>query len=341
MDNWIPKTDLGKQVLSKQITDISYILDNGMNILEAQITDTLLPGMEDELLMIGQSKGKFGGGRRRVFRQTQKKTREGNKPQFAAYAAIGNGDGIVGLGYGKARETVPARDKAIRKAKINVFKIARGSGSWESMVKEPHTIPFAVQGSCGSVTVQLFPAPKGKGLVAEKEIQKILKLAGVQDVWSRTFGQTKNKINLIKAVEQALRRLATTKLRERDIENLSVVYGPLKSEQNREETAPSSETWDAHEKKDSSKEDSSKPAKKASEETSQKSAPKKEDSSSTSVTEVKGVGAKTAELLQEAGYSSAEKLAKATPEELQDVEGVGESTAKKIIASAKKVGDFE
>lgn len=336
MDNWIPKTDLGKQVLSKQITDISYILDNGMNILEAQITDTLLPGMEDELLMIGQSKGKFGGGRRRVFRQTQKKTREGNKPQFAAYAAIGNGDGIVGLGYGKARETVPARDKAIRKAKINVFKIARGSGSWESMVKEPHTIPFAVQGSCGSVTVQLFPAPKGKGLVAEKEIQKILKLAGVQDVWSRTFGQTKNKINLIKAVEQALRRLATTKLRERDIENLSVVYGPLKSEQNREESTPSSGTWDAHEKKESKK-DSSKPAKKASEDS--QPVAKKAASASTSVTQVKGVGAKTAELLQEAGYASAEQLAKATPEELQEVDGVGESTAKKIISSAKKVGD--
>lgn len=190
MEEFMPKTELGKRVLRKEITDINTILDSGQTILEASIVDILLPGMQDELLMVGQSKGKFGGGRRRVFRQTQKKTREGNKPSFATYAVVGNGDGIVGLGYGKARETVPARDKALRKAKINVFKIARGSGSWESTIKEPHTIPFAVEGSCGSVIVQLFPAPKGKGLVAETEIQKILTLAGVEDVWSRTFGQT-------------------------------------------------------------------------------------------------------------------------------------------------------
>lgn len=328
MENWSPKTDLGRRVMRREITDINQILDNGYNILEEQITDTLLPGMEDELLMIGQSKGKFGGGRRRVFRQTQKKTREGNKPQFAAYAVIGNKDGILGLGYGKARETVPARDKAIRKAKINVFKIARGSGSWESATKEPHTIPFAVQGSCGSVTVQLFPAPKGKGLVAEREIQKMLGAAGVQDVWSRTFGQTKNKINLIKATEQALRRLATTKLRDKDVANLSVVYGPInKPEQQQESAKPTSKTWDNHEKKSSQ------------EKTSTKSESSSED---VSLKDVKGVGAKTAEALTEAGFSSANKIASASIDELEEVEGIGSSTAKKMIASAKKsIGDSE
>ena len=338
MDNWIPKTDLGRRVLNREISDINEVLDNGYNILEAEITDTLLPNMEDELLLIGQSKGKFGGGRRRVFRQTQKKTREGNKPQFAAYAVIGNKDGIVGMGYGKARETVPARDKAIRKAKINVFKIARGSGSWESTVKEPHTIPFAVQGSCGSVTVQLFPAPKGKGLVAEKEIQKMLTAAGVQDVWSRTFGQTKNKINLIKATEQALRRLTTTKLREKDVANLSVVYGPIDKPSADASKKPSSKTWNAHEKKGSQKKAASTDTTSSTSSTSSKK-PAKKASTGTSLKEVKGVGAKTAESLVEAGFATAEQLAAASVKDLTAVDGVGKSTAEKMITSAKKVGD--
>ncbi len=54
-------------------------------------------------------------GSRRVFRQTQKKTKEGNKPKFSTYAVVGNKDGYVGLGFGKAKETVPAREKAVQK----------------------------------------------------------------------------------------------------------------------------------------------------------------------------------------------------------------------------------
>ena len=81
-----------------------------------EIVDILLPNLETDLLLIGQSKGKFGGGQRRVFRQTQKKTREGNKPKFSTIAIAGNKDGYVGIGYGKSKETVPAREKAFRSA---------------------------------------------------------------------------------------------------------------------------------------------------------------------------------------------------------------------------------
>jgi len=209
---WSPKTDLGKRVKSGEITSIDQVLASGKPIMEAEIVDTLLPGMENDLLMIGQSKGKFGGGARRVFRQTQKKTKEGNKPHFSTYCVIGNKDGIIGLGYGKAKETVPAREKAVRRAKLNVFKIARGSGSWESTTSEPHTIPFKVTGRCGSVRITLVPAPKGKGLVCEKEVAKILMFAGIKDIWSYSFGQRRNKVNLIKATEAALKQLTTTKL---------------------------------------------------------------------------------------------------------------------------------
>ncbi|MBN1646358.1 30S ribosomal protein S5 [Candidatus Woesearchaeota archaeon] len=226
LEEWKPKTSLGLKVKNKEITDIDKILDEGQAILEEQITESLLD-LESDLLLIGQSKGKFGGGQRRIFRQTQKKTNEGNKPKFSTLAIVGDHNGHVGIGYGKAKETVPAREKSLRKAKINVFKIRRGCGSWECECKTPHTVPFEVEGKCGSVRIRLKPAPRGKGLCVEKECAKVLALAGVSDVWSKSFGQTKNKINLIYALEDALRKLSTTKLRPKDYDALGVRDGAV------------------------------------------------------------------------------------------------------------------
>lgn len=225
LEGWHPKTDIGKKVKEGLITDIDQILDDGRTIMEPEITEKLLPNMDSELLLIGQSKGKFGGGQRRVFRQTQKKTSEGNKIKFTAMAVIGNADGYLGIGIGQSKETVPAREKALRNAKLNIFKIIRGSGSWQSTSNEPHSIPFSVNGKCGSVQITLIPAPKGKGLVCEKEVAKVLKLAGVKDIWSKTKGQTRNKINLIKALEQALKRLSTTKIQQKHIKQLAIHSG--------------------------------------------------------------------------------------------------------------------
>ena len=223
LDSWAPKTEVGKQVKSKEITDIDLILNSGIKIIEPEIVETLLFDLNSELLLIGQSKGKFGGGQRRVFRQTQKKTREGNKPKFSTMCIVGDKDGHVGMGFGKAKETVPAREKSTRQAKLNIFKIKRGCGSWECNCGEPHTVPFEVQGKCGSVIVKLMPAPKGKGLCVESEIAKVLEFAGVKDCWSKTFGQTKNRINLLRATERALKKLTTTKVRKVDAANTSIV----------------------------------------------------------------------------------------------------------------------
>jgi small subunit ribosomal protein S5 len=225
LEKWRPKTDLGRKVKNREITDINAVLDSGKPILEPEITDMLLSNLESDLLMIGQSKGKFGGGSRRVFRQTQKKTKEGNKPKFATYSVIGNKDGFVGLGFGKAKETVPAREKALRKAKLNIMKISRGCGSWQCGCKTSHSIPFAVMGKCSSVTVELKPAPKGTGLKAEGEVAKVLKLAGIQDVWSKTRGQTRNKLNVIEALRKALVKLNSTKIQEKHIEALAIKSG--------------------------------------------------------------------------------------------------------------------
>jgi len=230
IENWSPKTTLGKQVKAGEITDIDVILSSGTKILEWQIIDMLVRDLESELMNVGQSKGKFGGGARRVFRQTQKKTKEGNKPHFATLTVIGNKNGYVGIGFGKAKETVPAREKSLRKAKINIFKIARGSGSWEDTATDPHTIPFTVTGKCGSSTITLMPAPKGKGLCVDKEIAKILMYAGIENVWSKTTGQTKNKLNLAYACEQALKKLTTTKARPVDKTNVSYVAGAVQKE---------------------------------------------------------------------------------------------------------------
>jgi small subunit ribosomal protein S5 len=226
-ESWKPKTGIGKKVKESIITDIDNILDEGLKILEPEIVDTLIPNLEKDLLLIGQSKGKFGGGQRRVFKQTQKKTREGNKPNFASFAIVGDKNGHIGLGYGKSKETVPGREKSIRNAKLNVIKIRRGCGSWQCGCKEPHTIPFTVSGKCGSVTIRLMPAPKGTGLCVERECQKILRLAGIKDVWSETFGHTKTKINLVKACLKALHQLIETKIQEKYKAELGLVEGKV------------------------------------------------------------------------------------------------------------------
>jgi len=229
VSDWKPRTELGRRVKNREIISIDEILDNALRIVEPEIVDALL-SLEQDLLLVGQSKGKFGGGSRRVFRQTQKKTREGNKPKFSTIAVVGDKDGHIGLGFGKAKETVPAREKAIKKSKLNIFKIRRGCGSWECKCGEPHSIPFSVKGKCGSVEIELMPAPKGKGLCCEKEIAKILGLAGIRDVWTKTRGQTKNKINFIYACEDALRKLVKTKVQPEYINTFAIVEGSLDKE---------------------------------------------------------------------------------------------------------------
>ncbi|MBW2974226.1 30S ribosomal protein S5 [Candidatus Woesearchaeota archaeon] len=233
--SWKPKTSMGNKVKDGEITDIDDILNKGLKVLESEIIDALLPNLSSELLLIGQSKGKFGGGQRRIFKQTQKKTKEGNKPHFAIYACVGNNDGYIGLGYGKSKETVPAREKALRRAKLNLIKVRRGCGSWQCGCREPHTIPFAVKGKCGSCIIELIPAPKGTGLRIENECQKVLKLAGIKDIWSRTKGQTKTKINLISACYDALKSLFKMKSGEKYFKELGIIEGKISNKEGENE----------------------------------------------------------------------------------------------------------
>lgn len=224
-ESWKPKTSFGMKVKKGEISNIDYALDQRIKILEPEITDALLPKLATELLMVGQAKGKFGGGQKRIFKQTQKKTAEGNKPKFATFAVVGDEDGHVGMGYGKSKETVPAREKAIRQAKLNLIKIKRGCGNWRCGCGDPHTVPFKVSGKAGSVIMTLIPAPKGTGLIIEKECQKVLKLAGIKDVWSKAEGQTRSKLNVLYACFSALKNLMQFKMSPKNAESLHVVEG--------------------------------------------------------------------------------------------------------------------
>ena len=204
---WVPKTALGKAVKEGAIKDIDEIFRQNGRILEYEIVDILLPQLESELINIGQAKGKFGGGKRRPWRQTQKKTAEGNVPKFGCMAVVGDKAGHVGIGYGKAKETVPAKEKAIRAAKTEIMPVARGCGSPECICNEPHSIPITVEGKSGSVKIKLIPAPKGTGLVIDDECKKVMILAGIKDIYSKSFGQTRTKFNMIKATINALQKL--------------------------------------------------------------------------------------------------------------------------------------
>ncbi|MBU2616379.1 MAG: 30S ribosomal protein S5 [Nanoarchaeota archaeon] len=202
---WEPLTKLGTEVRNKAVKNLDEILDSGRKILEEEIVDTLMNAQTD-LILIGQAKGKFGGGKRRAWRQTQRKTKEGNVAMFSTMAVIGDENGHVGIGVGRAKETLPARDKATRKAKLNVIRINRACSDFDCACDLPHTVPFKVTGKEGSCIVTLIPAPQGTGLVAASELKKVLKLAGISDVYTKTFGKQRTTFNLVKACFEALKK---------------------------------------------------------------------------------------------------------------------------------------
>ena len=212
-ESWNPKTQLGRDVKSGQIKNINEILKDNKKILEPEISDYLLE-LKTDLISIGQSKGKFGGGKRRAWRQTQRKTEEGNVPTFSAMAIVGDENGHIGYGYGRSMETLPARDKALRKAKLNIIKITRACSGFDCDCSELHTVPFKVTGKAGSSRITLIPAPQGTGLVVANELKKVLKLAGIKDVYSKSFGKARTSFNLIKACFDALEKTNSMEGRE-------------------------------------------------------------------------------------------------------------------------------
>jgi len=208
---WVPKTKLGMEVVAGKYKSLSEIISKGEIILEPQIVDYLVPNLKEELIYIGGTPGKGGGIRRTPTKMTARMHKSGRRFKLTAVVVVGNEDGIVGIGKASSNEHRIAIEKAIQQAKLNVINVRRGCGSWECNCGRTHSIPFKTRGKSGSVEIILSPTPMGVGLVADDESKKILRLAGIKDVWSKTFGMTCTRINLAFAVFDALRNLSKTK----------------------------------------------------------------------------------------------------------------------------------
>jgi small subunit ribosomal protein S5 len=207
IERWIPKTSLGKAVMEGKIATMDEILESGKKIMEPEISDKLLPGLKNELVLIGGRTGKGGGIERIPVRITAKMHQSGRRFRVSSFVIVGNENGFVGIGRGSSVETRTAISKSLKKAKLNIIKIKRGCGSWECGCGTEHSIPFKTRGSSGSVRVELMPAPKGVGLVATEEAKKIFRLAGIKDIWMKSRGHTSNRINFIYAIFDALKKL--------------------------------------------------------------------------------------------------------------------------------------
>lgn len=203
-----PKTQLGHLVKEGKITDIDEIFEKGLSIMELGIVDTLLPDLEEEVMDVNL---------------VQRMHKSGRKVNFRVIVTVGNKNGYVGLGQGKAKEVGPAIRKAVDNAKFNIIKVRRGCGDWGCVCGREHTVPFKVQGKKGSVRVTLIPAPGGVGLAIGNVGKTILGLAGIDDVWSQTMGQTQTTINFAGAIFEALKELSKVKATPRDLKNLGCI----------------------------------------------------------------------------------------------------------------------
>ena len=189
---WRPRTLVGKMVKEGKIRSLSEIFERNLPILEPEIVDYLIgPELKYETVDVTL---------------VQKMTDAGRINRFRVVVVIGNENGFVGVGQGKARQLRIAIEKAIRNAKLNIIPVRRGCGSWECLCGQPHSVPFTVRGKSGSVEVVLKPAPRGTGLVAGDAAKVVLRLAGIQDVWSFTKGETRTTINFVKATFNALKQ---------------------------------------------------------------------------------------------------------------------------------------
>jgi small subunit ribosomal protein S5 len=189
LEEWVPRTRIGKMVKEGKITSIDEIFAMNVPILEPEIVDYLLPDLNHEIIDVGI---------------VQKQTDAGELSRFRVVVIVGNENGYVGIGKGKAKQLRFAIEKAIINAKLNIVPVRRGCGSWECMCGTPHSVPFTVNGKSGSVRITLYPAPKGTGLVAGDVAKVVLRMAGIKDVWSKTLGETRTTYNFARATYNAL-----------------------------------------------------------------------------------------------------------------------------------------
>ena len=145
------------------------------------IDEALSADVEDDVVVINRSAAVVKGGRR--F-------------SFSALTIVGNRNGLVGVGYGKAKEVPSAVEKSVKDGRKRLLRVLRSG----------RTFPHIVEGRFGATRVRLVPAAPGAGIIAGKAVRKVVELAGIHDILTKNYGST-NPLNVVKATMDALAQL--------------------------------------------------------------------------------------------------------------------------------------